>query len=139
MKVLFVTGFGPIVRDVASSKRLYLETLGLPLKPHPTNPNYYHSNQIEGVKEFSLWSLADAAESCFGVRVWPEHLPTPQSWLEFDVDDIVKATKQLELEGYAILTALREEPWGQTVTRLLSPEGILVAVTHSPWLRKPTA
>jgi len=137
MKVLFVTGFGPIVRDHAASRKLYLETLGLPLKPHATNPYYYHSSQIEGVKEFSLWSLADAAESCFGVREWPNHLPTPQAWLEFDVEDIVAATTELESQGYRLLTALRQEPWGQTVTRFLSPEGILVAVTLSPWLRKP--
>ena len=26
-------------------------------------------------------------------------------------------------------------PWGQTVTRLLSPEGLLTGVTFTPWLR----
>ena len=31
----------------------------------------------------------------------------------------------------------RKEPWGQTVTRLLSPEGILIGITLTPWLRTP--
>ncbi|PLP37801.1 glyoxalase, partial [Klebsiella variicola] len=26
-------------------------------------------------------------------------------------------------------------PWGQTVTRLLSPEGLLAGLTVTPWLR----
>jgi len=29
------------------------------------------------------------------------------------------------------------EPWGQTVTRLLAPEGILVGITHTPSMRSP--
>jgi len=27
-----------------------------------------------------------------------------------------------------------EEPWGQTVSRLLSPEGILVGIVYTPWM-----
>ena len=27
-----------------------------------------------------------------------------------------------------------EEPWGQTTSRLLSPEGLLVGVTFTPWM-----
>jgi hypothetical protein len=30
----------------------------------------------------------------------------------------------------------KTEPWGQTVSRFLSPEGLLVSVTSSPSLRK---
>jgi hypothetical protein len=32
--------------------------------------------------------------------------------------------------------APRKEPWGQTVTRLLGPEGLLVGITHTPSMRK---
>jgi hypothetical protein len=34
------------------------------------------------------------------------------------------------------LVSARKEPWGQIVTRLLSPEGILVGVTFTPLLRE---
>lgn len=60
----------------------------------------------------------------------------PQSWLEMDVADIEAATRILEQAGYRLLARLRQEPWGQTVTRFLSPEGILMAVTHTPFLRE---
>jgi hypothetical protein len=29
----------------------------------------------------------------------------------------------------------RTEPWGQTVSRLLSPEGLLIGITFTPWMR----
>ncbi len=130
IKVLFVAGFGPIVRDPASRK-LYAEVLGLPLK----GEDYLNSNQIEGVKEFALWPLAQAAESCFGRPSWPDHLPAPQAWLEFDVEDIERATEALKAQGYQLLVSARKEPWGQTVTRLLGPEGILLGLSYTPWLR----
>ena len=131
MEVLFVAGFGPIIRDLDASKALYKELLGLPLK----GDDYLNSNEVEGVKEFSLWPLWQAAESCFGTTEWPADVPIPQAWLEFDVADIEAATKELEEQGYKLLVSARTEPWGQTVTRFLSPEGLLLGLSHTPWLR----
>src|SRR6266496_6389057 len=131
MEVLFVAGFGPIVRDLSASKKLYQDMLGLPLK----GDDYLNTNEVEGVKEFALWPLSQAAESCFGSTEWPSDLPVPQAWLEFDVADIESATKELQAEGYKLLVSARKEPWGQTITRLLSPEGILLGIAHTPWLR----
>jgi len=85
-----------------------------------------------------LWPLSQAAESCFGRDKWPEDIPTPSSWLEFDVEDIEAATKEIEAAGHKLLVAVRTEPWGQTVTRFLSPEGILVGLTYTPSMRKDT-
>ena len=33
-----------------------------------------------------------------------------------------------------MLRGVTEEPWGQTTSRLLSPEGILVGITYTPWM-----
>lgn len=132
-KVLFVAGFGPIVRDVAKSRKFYADTLGLSFEKVG---DYLHTQELEGVKHFALWSLSEAAQSCFGSQNWPAHLPVPQAWLEFDVDDIEQVGAELEKKGYTLLTRARKEPWGQTVTRLLSPEGILVAVTVTPAMRE---
>jgi catechol 2,3-dioxygenase-like lactoylglutathione lyase family enzyme len=129
--VLFIAGFGPIVRDFGAAKRLYKDILGLPLE----GEDYLNSNQVDGVKEFALWPLSEAAESCFSTNEWPNDLPVPQAWLEFDVADIEAATKELEAQGYRLLVSTRKEPWGQTVTRFLSPEGILLGISHTPWLR----
>ena len=60
----------------------------------------------------------------------------PQAWLEFEVDDIGKATEAIELRGYRMLVRNKTEPWGQTVSRFLSPEGLLVAVTRTPSMRE---
>ncbi len=132
--VLFVAGFGPIVRDPAASGRFYSETLGLPFKEEAGG--YLHTGELEGVKHFALWPLGQAAESCFGTAQWPDHLPVPQAWIEFDVADIEKATAELKSQGYQLLVAMRKEPWGQVVTRLLGPEGLLVGITLTPAMRK---
>jgi len=98
--------------------------------------DYLHTEKLDGVKTFALWPLSQAAQSCFGSERWPPDLPVPQAWLEFDVDDIEQAGTELRRRGYTLLTKAQKEPWGQIVTRLLSPEGILVAVTVTPGMRK---
>ena len=131
--VLFVAGFGPIVRDTAASRKFYSEALGLSFKEEANG--YLHTDGLGGVKHFALWPLAQAAQSCFGTDQWPDNLPTPQGWVEFDVGDIEKATAELKSQRYKLLVSAQKEPWGQTVTRLLGPEGLLVGITHTPAMR----
>ena len=133
MKVLFIAGFGPITADVAESRRLYEESLGLHFKVE--DGDYLHTEDVKGANTFAVWPLTQAAESCFGTSVWPADTPTPHAWLEFDVEDIEAATGELEERGYRLLVRSRTEPWGQVVTRLVSPEGLLVGVTVTPWMR----
>jgi catechol 2,3-dioxygenase-like lactoylglutathione lyase family enzyme len=134
IEVLFVAGFGPIVRDPAASRKFYCDALGLAFKEDATG--YLHTGELDGVKHFALWPSAQAAESCFGSDQWPANLPVPQAWIEFDVEDVEQATAELKSQGYQLLVASRKEPWGQTVTRLLGPEGLLVGITHTPAMRK---
>ncbi|MDB5010070.1 MAG: glyoxalase/bleomycin resistance protein/dioxygenase [Mucilaginibacter sp.] len=134
IEVLFIVGFGPIVQDPAASRKFYSEALGLPFK-EDTN-GYLHTGELDGVKHFALWPLAQAAESCFGTDQWPGNLPVPQAWVEFDVEDIEKATAELKSQGYKLLVAAQKEPWDQVVTRLLGPEGLLVGITYTPSMRK---
>jgi catechol 2,3-dioxygenase-like lactoylglutathione lyase family enzyme len=133
MNVLFIAGFGPIASNVAESRRLYEDALGLRFKVE--EGDYLHTEEVEGAKTFAVWPLAQAAQSCFGTAEWPAGTPVPHAWLEFDVDDVEAATVDLEERGYRILVRNRTEPWGQVVTRLLSPEGLLVGVTVTPWMR----
>ena len=138
MKVLFVAGFGPVVRDGAAALALYRDTLALPGFKEEEG-SYWHTEAAEGVHSFGLWPLEHAAESCFGTASWPAELPVPQAWVEFDVEDLEAATEELRAAGHRLLIANREEPWGQRVSRFLSPEGVLVGVTVTPWLREPAA
>ncbi len=132
MKVLFVAGFGPIVRDMQAALDFYRESLGLPI----VEGEDVSTEKLDGVKHFGLWPLADAAESCFGAREWPTDPPAPQAWIEFDVEDVAAAAQELRAKRYRLLVEPKTEPWGQTVARLLSPEGLLVGVTVTPWMRE---
>jgi len=112
VKVLFVAGFGPIVRDIDASARFYRDALGLPLP----EGDYVATDDLPGVKHFGL--------------------PVPQGGIEFDVEDVAAAAEELRAKGYRLLVGPRTEPWGQTVARLLSPEGLLVGLTITPWMRE---
>lgn len=132
MKVLFAAGFGPIVRDDKQSIQFYLDTLGIPVRE---DHGYFSTEEFPGVKHFALWPLSHAAQDCFGTDEWPKDISIPQSWMELDVESVEEATKELEKKGYKLLVSARKEPWGQTVTRLISPEGFLIGITYTPWLR----
>ncbi|HTA89953.1 MAG TPA: VOC family protein [Polyangiaceae bacterium] len=134
VSILFVAGFGPIVADREPSRKLYQQAFGIPFKEE--KGGYLHTEGLRGVKTFALWPLSQAAESCFGNDAWPTDIPIPQAWLEFDVGDVEKATAELESRGYRMLVKGRKEPWGQTVTRFLSPEGLLVGLTLTPSMRE---
>ncbi len=140
MRPSFVAGFGPIVRDVAASRGFWEANLGVGLAE--LAPGYWTSESIDGVQSFGLWPLAMAAQSCFGQAAWPSEIATPQAWIELDVespDAVGEAVGELRAAGLRLLTERREEPWGQTTARLLSPEGLLVGVTYTPWLHAAAA
>jgi Glyoxalase-like domain len=135
IKVLFIAGFGPIVRDASASRNLYNQVLGIDFKQE--DGDYLHTESMEGAKTFALWPLAQAARSCFGKDCWPQEILVPQAWLEFDVDNVEQATRELESQGHRMLIKNKKEPWGQTVSRFITPEGLLVGVTFTPAMRGP--
>jgi hypothetical protein len=134
IKILFIAGFGPIVRDVEAGRRLYAKVLDIPFKEE--SGGYLHTDALQGAKSFALWPLSQAAESCFGSSTWPDTLPAPHAWLEFDVENLESATAELESTGYPMLLKNKKEPWGQTVSRFLDSDGILIGLTFTPWMRE---
>jgi catechol 2,3-dioxygenase-like lactoylglutathione lyase family enzyme len=133
INILFIAGFGPIVPEIPASRKLYNQLLGINFKEE--TGGYLHTEALSGAKTFALWPLAQAAQSCFNKDTWPHEIPTPQAWLEFDVEDVEKATTELESQGHRMLIKNKKEPWGQTVSRFLSPEGLLIGITLTPQLR----
>ena len=108
---LSIAGFGPIVPDRSASRTLYEGVFGIRFKEE--DGGYLHTESLEGAKTFALWPLSQAAQSCFGTESWPSDTPSPQAWLELDVEDVEQATAELEQQGYRMLVKNKKEPWGQ--------------------------
>jgi catechol 2,3-dioxygenase-like lactoylglutathione lyase family enzyme len=139
MKISFVAGFGPIIRDPDEARGFWERGLGITLEE--AAPGYFTNDDLDGVRAFALWPLSQAAESTFGEAIWPSDLPEPQAWLELDVESaeaVGAAVDELAAAGHRVLRGAHEEPWGQTTSRLLSPEGLLVGVTFTPWMHEHT-
>jgi catechol 2,3-dioxygenase-like lactoylglutathione lyase family enzyme len=131
MNVEFVASIAPVSADPAASRRLYIDTVGLPLE----GDDYIHSENVPGSRHFGVWPLAQAAEACFGTSEWPADRPAPQASIEFEVADeaaVRDAEAELRDAGHEILHPTRTEPWGQTVVRVLSPEGLIVGISYVP-------
>jgi hypothetical protein len=134
VRILFIAGFGPIIRDVAASRKLYSGVFHIPFKEE--SGSYLHTEALKGANSFALWPLSQAAQSCFGKDSWPDDIPAPQAWLEFDVESVEEATAELESQGYRMLVKDKKEPWGQIASRFISPEGLLVGITFTPSMRE---
>ena len=135
MEVLFVAAVSPIVRDNDAARAFYGEALGLSFEGG--EGDYVFTERLGGVKHFGLWPLSEAARACFGTEEWPADVVVPQASIEFEVADVQGAADELERGGYQLVHGARTEPWTQVTARLLSPEGLLVAVCYTPWLHDP--
>lgn len=137
MKTSFVAGFGPMPRDTGASREFWGAGLGIEL--HELAGDYYVSDTLAGVRHFGMWPLSQAAETIFGTTDWPDDVPAPNAWMELDVaapEDVAPAIAELRAAGHRVLREAHLEPWGQTTSQLLSPEGVLVGVTYTPWMHE---
>ena len=134
MDILFVAGFASIVPNPAAGASFYRDALGLPLKI--VSGDYLAVDGFDGSKHLGVWPLADAAQSCFGTDTWPEDVPIPQATIEFEVADVDAAVDELKTKGLTLIHEARVEPWGQTIARLLGPEGLLIGLCITPWLHE---
>jgi catechol 2,3-dioxygenase-like lactoylglutathione lyase family enzyme len=134
VNVQFLSSFAVISPDVEASRKLYVDALGLPLATSDGG-EYLHSENLVGAKSFGVWPLWQAAEACFGTHEWPADRIRPQASVEFDLDGpeaVTSAARELERSGYELLHGPRTEPWGQTVARLISAEGVIVGISYVP-------
>jgi catechol 2,3-dioxygenase-like lactoylglutathione lyase family enzyme len=134
VNVQFISSFAVITADPSTSRKLYVDALGLPLD-HAEGDEYYHSDSIGGSKHFGVWPLQQAAQACFGTDEWPSDVRVPQASIEFelaDADAVSAAADELAGKGYEMLHQARTEPWGQTVCRFLSDEGLVIGMSYMP-------
>jgi catechol 2,3-dioxygenase-like lactoylglutathione lyase family enzyme len=133
MDVLFIASVAVVTADPPQSRKLFIDALGLPLEGEGNG--YYSSGNIAGSKHFGVWPLAEAAQACFGTAEWPAGRVIPQASIEFEVKDadaVAAAGDELQRAGHELLHPARTEPWGQTVTRLLTGDGLIVGISYIP-------
>lgn len=135
MHVSFMASFAIIAPDPATSRALYRDCMGLPLRQAGPDDDYVFTDELDGSKHFGVWPLAQVAQACFGSPVWPSDRPVPQASVEFDMpepDAVGTAARELQASGYELLHDVRTEPWGQIIARIQSPEGVIVGVSYTP-------
>ena len=52
------------------------------------------------------------------------------------MEDVKEASEEMKRKGYRLLLDSYKEPYGQIVSLFLSPEGILLGLVYTPWLRE---
>jgi catechol 2,3-dioxygenase-like lactoylglutathione lyase family enzyme len=135
--VLFIASVAVIAADPPRSRKLFIDALGLPLKGE--GDGYYSSGSIPGCKHFGVWPLSQAAEACFGTPKWPADRIIPQASIEFEVKDadtVAVAGGELQRAGFELLHPARTEPWGQTVARFLTEDGLILGISYIPSFHK---
>lgn len=136
MKVLFIGSIGIIARDPSAGRRFFVSALGLPLR-RAKGSDFLFSRRLGGSRYFGIWSLTEAARVCFGRKKWPADRPTPQVFLEFEVASaasVGRAATELRSRGIALLHPPRIDPWGQTVARLQTDDGVVIGISYVPWM-----
>ena len=136
MEVKCIASFAVITKQPAASASLYQEALGLPLE---RQDDYLFMDKFAGANHFGVWPLRMAAQSCFGQDEWPTHVPEPTASIEFELADapaVQSAVQEMKAKGQDFVHEARTEPWGKTVARFMSPEGVLVGLSYAPWLHE---
>ena len=140
MNILHLSSVALISNDGTKTRDLFSTTCGLSLKPPSPEDEYVFSDQLKGSKHFGVWPLAQAAQACFGLPRWPAERRVPQVSLELEVSDeasVHAAEAEMRELGHELLHPTRTEPWGQTVCRLLTAEGVIVGISYAPWQHAP--
>lgn len=138
IEVESVASVSVIVREPGATTHLLRDVIGLTFEGG--EDDYVFTEKLPGVKHFGVWPLRDAARACFGADEWPPDLPVPQASIELEVasvEAVAGAAAHLRRNGVALLHEPKEEPWGQTIVRLLGGDGLILGICYTPWSHGP--
>lgn len=136
MNIQQIAGFAVITQSPTESASLYKDALGLVFKSQDA---YMYLDKFSGCNHFGVWPLSMAAHSCFGTEVWPKTFPVPTSTIEFELgspEEVAEAVEELKAKGQIFVHDAKQEPWGQTLARFISPEGVLIGLSYASWLHE---
>ena len=108
------------VRDLERAVRFYESTLGL-LKKY----------------QFSDYAGFDCGGVELGLKTWGELEPPRQGepLINFLVDDVDRAYRELVARGVKFLKEPKETPWGGKVALFQDPDGNTLQLTQLDWKR----
>lgn len=137
MEVRFIAGFAVITTDVASGRRLYAETFGLPLSPpvSVSDSECLCTEDVPGAKHFGVWPLEEAAQACFGRPTWPDSHPATGH-------DRVRGRRRRGGGAGAhrgwppVGSSDADGTMGTDRGSFQTAEGLLVGLCVTPWLRE---
>ena len=128
-----VSSIAEIVADVEGAVRFYRDVLGLEVDYD--SGSAYATIKVAGTLHFGLWARSAAAESVFGDASAADRIPLGFT-VGFEVDRVESAQHRIEARGWPILQPIRQEGWGQTTCRFLTPGGGLGEVAETPSARQ---
>ncbi len=134
--VRHISSIAEIVEDIEASVRFYRDGLGLAVEYEPGSA--YAVVSAPGVLHFGLWTRPAAAETLFGDANAAARIPLG-FFVEFEVDRVAESQRQFEEKGWPVAQPEKQESWGQTTSRLLTPGGALCGLTETPWARRLAA
>ncbi|HEV2754555.1 MAG TPA: VOC family protein [Actinomycetota bacterium] len=129
-----VASVSAVVRDPGAATHLLRDVIGLTFEGG--EDDYAFTEKLPGVRHFGIWPLRDAARACFGSDEWPRDVPVPQASIELEVasvEAVTSAAAELRDKGVDLLHQPKEEPWGQTIVRLLTNDGLILGISFTPW------
>ena len=136
MEILFVASVAVVVADPPQSRKLFIDVLGLPLEGRGRRLLLQRQDRWQQALR-CLAAVAGRPKPALVARSGPAGDVVPQASIEFEVEDaeaVTSAAGELERAGYQLLHHARTEPWGQTVARLLTEDGLIVGISYAPAL-----
>jgi catechol 2,3-dioxygenase-like lactoylglutathione lyase family enzyme len=130
-----LSGLAEVVEDIESAVSFYQDTLGLVVNFE--TGNNYADVELPGILHFGLWSREAAAAVILGSPNQSDQIPLG-FFIGLEVDSVLETTKQVEENKISFLQTTKKEEWGQVTSRLITPSGVLIELTETPWARKVT-
>lgn len=128
-----VAGIADIVEDLDAAVRFYRDVLGLPVKYGQGES--YAEIEIGGILHFGIWSREGAAEATLGDSAAVDRVPLGFT-VGFEVDAVEPSSQTMVERGWQMVQPAKKEPWGQIISRFLSPSGALCEVSETPRARQ---
>ena len=136
MEIEFVASFAVITPDPATSRKLYLDALGLPLEG-ADGPRLHPHREHRRRQALRRLAARAGGGGLLRRQDWPEDTPVPQaaSSSRSPSPEAVDAGGRRSCARPATSSCTRHaRSRGARPSRGCSPEGLIVGISYAPWM-----